>query len=190
MRQHLRESLQPFAECVAIWNYKDTRNTDTSQSLSWCVQHMTSEICRALYNSVERNTERTADFTNSQCECSSRVALATVGSQPWFLLLQSVFHVSVVPRRTTLSPILHLRHYSVRGSVHSIHERFVDVLMSSHMLQTITHIVGHVSLCLCASVPGHRLTSCPSSKLIHQILQLTFLQEFGLVFLQVTNDLR
>ena len=84
-------------ECVAIWNYKDTKNTDTSQSLSWCVQHMTSVICRAMYNSVERNTERTADFTNSQCECSSRVALATVGrshgssfckvsfTSPWFL---------------------------------------------------------------------------------------------------------
>ena len=85
---------------------------------------MTSVICRALYNSVERNKDRDADITKSQCECSSRVALATVGRQPWFQLLHGVFHISVVlvPTRTTLSPILHLRHYSLRGSVHSIHE--------------------------------------------------------------------
>ena len=59
------------------------------------------------------------------------------------------------------------------------------VLMSSHMLQTIPHIVGPVP-----SVPRHGLTGCQSKKLTHQILLSTFLQEFGLVFLQVTIDLR
>ena len=51
-------------------------------------------------------------------------------------------------------------------------------------------LLGTQSLCLCPKVPGRTLTGCQSSKLIHQILQSTFLQEFGLVFLQVTNDLR
>ena len=33
------------------------------------------------------------------------------------------------------------------GSVHSVHESLVDVLMSFHMLQVIPHVVGLVALC-------------------------------------------
>ena len=56
---------------------------------------------------------------------------------------------------------------------------------SDHSIHCWAHIVVLIS-----SVPGHGLSGCQGSKLIHQILQSTFLQEFGLVFLQVTNDLR
>ena len=33
------------------------------------------------------------------------------------------------------------------GSVHSVHESLVDVLVSLHMLQVIAHVVGLVPLC-------------------------------------------
>ena len=49
----------------------------TYASLS-CVQHMTSIIYRALHHSVERNKKTYRQHHESQCEYSSRVALATV----------------------------------------------------------------------------------------------------------------
>ena len=48
------------------------------------------------------------------------------------------------------------------GSVHSVHESLVDVLMSFHILQIIPHVVGLVVLC--AEIPIH---SCQCTKLIH-----------------------
>ena len=33
------------------------------------------------------------------------------------------------------------------GSIHSVHESLVDVLVTFHMLQVIPHVVGLVSLC-------------------------------------------
>ena len=117
---------------------------------------MTSVIC-ALYNSVERNKERTANITNSMCVLFPS-STCDGGSQPWF----GPQHLRVIGRR--------------------IHE-------FSHASDHSTHCWAHIVV-LVPSVPGHRLTGCQSSKLIHQILLSTFLQEFGLVFLQVRNDLR
>ena len=57
-----------------------------------------------------------------------------------------------------------------------------QVRVNSQVLQVTPHIVGRV-----AYSTGTRTLSYQGSK---QILGSTFLQEFGLVFLQVTSDLR
>ena len=46
------------------------------------------------------------------------------------------------------------------GSIHSIHESLVDVLVSFHMLQVILHVVGLVALCA-------EFTCCQCTKLNH-----------------------
>ena len=45
------------------------------------------------------------------------------------------------------------------GSIHSVHESLVDVLVSFHMLQFIAHVVGLVALCA-------EFTCCHCTKLI------------------------
>ena len=42
------------------------------------------------------------------------------------------------------------------GSVNSVHESLVDVLVSFYMLQVIPHVVGLVALC--AEIPIHLLS--------------------------------
>ena len=46
------------------------------------------------------------------------------------------------------------------GSIHSVHESLVDVLVSFHMLQIIPHVVGLVALCA-------EFSCCQCTKLIH-----------------------
>ena len=46
------------------------------------------------------------------------------------------------------------------GSIHSVHESLVDVLVSFHMLQVIPHVVGLVAMCA-------EFTCCQCTKLIH-----------------------
>ena len=46
------------------------------------------------------------------------------------------------------------------GSIHSIHESLVDVLVSFHMLQVILHVVGLVAVCA-------EFTCCQCTKLNH-----------------------
>ena len=47
------------------------------------------------------------------------------------------------------------------GSIHSVHESLVDVLVSFHMLQVIPHVVGLVALCA-------EFTCCQCTKLIQR----------------------
>ena len=46
------------------------------------------------------------------------------------------------------------------GSIHSVYESLVDVLVSFYMLQFIAHVVGFVVLC-------DKFTCCQCTKLIH-----------------------
>ena len=46
------------------------------------------------------------------------------------------------------------------GSIHSVHESLVDVLVSWHMLHVVPHVVGLVALCA-------EFTCCQCTKLIY-----------------------